>query len=205
MLLPLAAPPKSLCLLRLSAVGDITHTMPIVHTLRKYWPETQITWVIGKTEHSLVYDIPDIEFITFDKSKKWRAYLEYKKQIRGRQFDVLLHMQMSLRSSMLNLLTPATIKLGFDKQRAKDMQWLFTNAKIAYKHEQHVIDSFFGFTEALGIPEHEYSWDIPVPPEAQEFAQQHMSGKPALVISPCSSMDYRNWNVAGYAALADYA
>jgi len=206
MSLPFSAPPKRICLLRLSAVGDITHTLPVVRTLQHYWPETQITWVIGKIEASLINDIPDIEFIIFDKARGWRAYLEVKRQLKGRRFDALLHMQMSLRASMLSLLIPAPIKLGFDKQRAKDMQWLFTNAHIAYQARQHVIDSFFGFTEALGIAEHLYQWDIPVPAEARQFAQQHLAeNKPVLVISPCSSMAYRNWHVAGYAAIADYA
>lgn len=206
MSLPLTTPPESVCLLRLSAVGDITHTLPVVRTLQQHWPKTRITWVIGKLEHSLVYDIPGIEFIIFDKAKRWQAYLDYKKQLGGRKFDVLLHMQMSLRASLLSLLTPAPVKLGFDKQRAKDMQWLFTNARIDHHPRQHVIDSFFGFTEALGISEHEYRWDIPIPAAAREFAQAKLTGdKPLLVISPCSSMAYRNWHVSGYAALADYA
>ena len=123
MSLPFANPPKRICLLRLSAVGDITHTLPVVRTLQHYWPETQLTWVIGKLEATLVNDIPDIEFIIFDKARGLYAYVDVWRQLRGRQFDVLLHMQMSLRASMLSLLIHAPIKLGFDKQRAKDMQW----------------------------------------------------------------------------------
>ncbi len=197
---------KNICLLRLSAVGDICHTLPIVRTLQAHLPEVQITWVIGKTEHGLVYDIPGIEFVVFDKAKGLGAYQDVKRHLHGRRFDVLLHMQMSLRASALSLLIPAAIKLGFDKQRAKDMQWLFTNQKIAYQAKQHVIDSFFGFSEALGIKQHLYQWDIPIPDEARAFAQQHNThNKPLLVISPCSSMAYRNWSVAGYAAVADYA
>ena len=67
--------PESLCMLRLSAVGDVCHTLPVVRTLQAAWPETRITWIIGKLEASLVGDIPGIEFITFDKSKGLGAYL----------------------------------------------------------------------------------------------------------------------------------
>ena len=196
---------KNICLLRLSAVGDICHTLPIVRTLQAHLPEVQITWIIGKTEYGLVYDIPGIEFIVFDKSKGLAAYLNVKRCTKGQHFDILLHMQMSLRASALSLLIPAAIKLGFDKQRAKDMQWLFTHQKIAYQAKQHVIDSLFGFSEALGIEQHLYQWNIPIPDEARVFAQQTTHHKPILVISPCSSMAYRNWSVAGYAAVADYA
>lgn len=197
---------KNICLLRLSAVGDICHTLPIVRTLQASLPEAHICWIIGKTEYGLVYDIPGIEFIVFDKAKGLAAYRDTLRQLRGRRFDVLLHMQMSLRASALSLFIPAPVKIGFDKQRAKDMQWLFTNRKIAYQPQQHVIDSFFGFTEALGIKQHVYQWNIPIPDEAQAYARQQLApDQPVLVISPCSSMAYRNWQVAGYAAVADYA
>lgn len=206
MKLPLATAPKNICLLRLSALGDISHTLPIVRTVQQHWPQTKITWVIGRLEHQLVADIPDIEFIVFDKNTGPSAYAQLRQQMRGRRFDVLLHMQMSLRASLASMLIPATIRLGFDRGRAKDLQWLFTNHRIAAKPGQHVIDSFFGFTEALGIQEHVLEWRIPISPAACEFAHHCLSGdRPALIISPCSSMSYRNWTVEGYAAVADYA
>lgn len=206
MALPITNPPRNICLLRLSALGDICHTLPIVRTLQKKWPETKLTWIIGKLEHQLVCDIPDIEFIVFDKSQGLSAYKHLRCQMRDRHFDILLHMQMSIRASLASLLIPATIRLGFDRARAKDLQWLFTNHKIAPKEKQHVIDSFFGFTEALGIYEHIMEWNIPIPVEAHDFVARRLANnKKILVICPCSSMRYRNWTTEGYAAIADYA
>ena len=203
--LPLTQPPQSLCLLRLSAIGDISHTLPVVRTLQQAWPKTHLTWIIGKTEYALVGDIPGIEFIVFDKARGWHAYREIARQLRGRRFDILLHMQMSLRASLLSLLVKAPIKLGFDRVRAKDLQWLFTNHKIAARQNEHVLDSLFGFTEALGITERRLCWDIPIPAEAETFAREQTPTTPYLVISPCSSMRYRNWHSWGYAEVAIHA
>lgn len=192
-------------MLRLSAIGDISHTLPIVRTLQKAWPQTRITWIIGKTEHALVGDIPGIEFIVFDKSKGMAAYADMRRILKHRRFDVLLHLQMSLRASVISLMVRAPIKLGFDRPRAKDWQWLFTNHKIAAKSREHVIDSFFGFTEALGIAERELRWDIPIPEQSREKAQALLpKGQKYIVISPCSSMAYRNWSAEGYAEVTDY-
>ena len=203
---PLKTPPRRLCLLRLSAVGDVSHMLPVVRTLQAQWPETAITWIIGKLEHTLVSDIPGIEFIVFDKKRGWRAYLDLQRALGGRRFDVLLHMQVALRASLASLLIRADTKIGFDAARAKDLQWLFTNARISSPPRQHVVDSFFGFVQALGIKQRLLRWDIPIPPEAARFAAQLLPGPdPVLVISPCSSKIYRNWNVAGYAQVADYA
>ncbi len=206
MSITLTKQPESLCILRLSAIGDISHTLPVVRTIQKNWPTTKLTWIIGKSEYSLVSDIEDIEFIVFDKQQKLAAYRDIRKKLAKKHFDILLHMQMSLRASLISLLVNADIKLGFDRQRAKDLQWLFTNAKVDYKPRQHVIDSFFCFTDALGINEHNLQWNIPVPEEAKKFATQVLPGnKPVLVISPCSSMAYRNWLIERYAAVANYA
>ena len=163
-------------------------------------------WIIGKLEYELVKDIDGIEFLIFDKRQGLAGYRQLHRQLKPLRFDALLHMQMSLRASMIAMMVNTPIKLGFDRQRAKDLQWLFTNHNIAYQPKQHVIDSFFGFSEALGIKEKIYRWDIPIPDSARQFAATQVAmDKPLLVISPCSSMAYRNWTTEGYARVADYA
>ena len=44
------AAPESLCIIRLSAIGDTCHTVPVVRAIQAAWPETAITWVIGRVE-----------------------------------------------------------------------------------------------------------------------------------------------------------
>ncbi|NOX76318.1 MAG: glycosyl transferase [Gammaproteobacteria bacterium] len=208
-MLPFTSAPEHLCILRLSAVGDICHTVPVVRSIQRQWPETRITWIIGKLEASLVGDLPGIEFIIFDKSRGWRAYSALWKQLEGRHFNALLQMQISMRSSLASLRISADIKLGFDRARAKDYQWLFTNARIKATPRQHVMDGLFGFADAIGVTDLTSHWDIPIPATAQDFVAQHLpDNKPVLVISPCSSnraRNWRNWSAEGYAQVADYA
>ena len=206
--LPFGSAPENLCILRLSAVGDICHTVPVVRSIQRQWPDTGITWVIGRLEASLVGDIPGIEFIIFDKGRGLRAYADLRKAVQGQRYDALLQMQVSLRASIASLLIPASVKLGFDKARARDSQWLFTNARIAARPRQHVMDGLFGFAEAIGVRDLAPRWDIPIPDEAAAFARQHVPEQGALIISPCSSnrlRNWRNWSEEGYARVVDYA
>ena len=195
--------------MRLSAVGDVCHTVAIVRRIQLYWPQTKITWIIGKLESTLVGDMQNIEFIIFDKSKGISAYKDLRQKMKGRRFDVLLHMQVSIRTSLASLLIPAKIRLGFDRKRAKDFQWLFTNHKIKAIANQHVMDGLFEFANALGVNSNSIQWDIPLPQAAVDFAAAIVpEGKPYLVISPCSSArfrNWRNWDAASYAKLVDYA
>lgn len=197
--------------MRLSALGDITHALPVLRTLQKHWPTTRITWIIGKAEYELVKDIDGVEFIIFNKSRGLAALSDLRRQMKGRHFDILLHMQLSLRASAASFFIPADIKLGFDRDRAKDLQWLFSNEKInPDSNRQHVVDSFIEFPKHFGL-EPVMQWQLPVSSQAKSSVQQLAGGvseKPLLVISPCAmakSRNWRDWTAEGYAEVADYA
>jgi heptosyltransferase I len=206
MLLPLTQPPRSVCILRLSALGDTCHVVPIVRTLQRVWPATELTWIIGKAEARLMSLVDGVEFITVDKRAGFGARHALREQLRGRHFDVLLHMQLALRASLVARNVSAAVKLGFDRARARDLQWMFTNARIAPRTREHVLDSFFGFLAALGVKDRLVEWNIPLPDEARAYADQLIpDARPTLVISPCSTHTLRNWRAERYAAVADYA
>jgi heptosyltransferase I len=183
--------------------------LPIVHTLRRAWPGCAITWIVGKPEASLVGDLPGVEFITFDKASGLAAFRSLHRQLRGRRFDVLLDMQVAMRANLISLLVDAPLKFGFDRARAHDLQWLFTNRRIPAQDQPHVLDGFFAFPETLGIAERVLRWDIPVPPEARAFAEDALPGDRSwLAINACSSArlrNWRNWPAGNYARIARHA
>lgn len=199
-------PPASVCILRLSAIGDTCHALAVVRTLQRAWPDTRFTWIIGRLEAKLLGHIPDIEFIVVDKSSMPKAWAALKERLRGRHFDVLMHMQLSLRASVLSTAVSAKIKLGFDRSRARELQWWFTNYRIAPAARQHVLDGLFGFAEKFDVYEKLLRWDIPIPDEARAYAER-LIPQPGntLLISPCSSHRLRNWRPEYYAEVADYA
>jgi heptosyltransferase I len=202
----IADPPNTVCILRLSALGDVCHVLAVVRTLQHAWPDTRFTWIIGKLEAKLLGHLPDIEFIVFDKKAGSAAYKQLRQQLNGRRFDVLLHMQLALRASRIAWLVPAKIKLGFDRARAGELQWLFTNRKITPQKNQHVLDGLFGFAEYFGIHERLLQWNVPLPAAAQQYAEKVIpDAQPTLIISPCSSHALRNWRAEYYAQVADYA
>ena len=203
---PFDSQPASVCILRLSAIGDTCHVLPVVRTLQRAWPQTRFTWVIGKVEAKLLGHLPDIEFIVVDKRSTLSAYRTLRRVMQGRSFDVLMHMQLALRASVLSTLIPAKIRLGFDRRRARELQWLFTTNRIRPAERQHVMDSFFGFAEKFNVYEKLLRWDIPIPDAAHDYAKRLIpDGMKALVISPCSSHALRNWRAEYYAQVADYA
>lgn len=202
-------PPENICVVRLSSIGDTCHALAVVRAVQDTWPETGITWIIGKTEASLMADIPDIEFIIFDKSKGRRAYVDVRHQLRDREFDIALCMHASMRANLLCRLIPTPLRLGFDYARARDFQWLFTNRRIEAAPREHALEAMMGFARFIGIPKRELRWDIPLTATHRDFAAAYQSaGRPLLIISPCSSLrarNFRNWSAENYAAAANHA
>ena len=189
-------PPKDVCILRLSAIGDTCHTLPVVHTLRDTWPETRFTWIIGKLEATLMRGIDGVDLVEFDKSAGLSGYYGLRKRLRGRRFDLLLAMHASMRANLCSLAVSARKRIGFDRARARDYQWLFTNARIPARPRQHVLDGLFGFAEMLGINDRQLRWNIPLSEQDRGPAEHHLpAGERGLVFSPCSN----------YAAVADHA
>lgn len=196
--------PKSVCFLRLSAIGDVCHAVAAVQALQKHWPETKVTWVIGKVEAQLIQGLEGVELVVFDKKAGWAGIKSVWNALKGQRFDALVHMQLALRASIVTLGISAKYKVGFNKQRAKEGQWLFTNRKIPDTHSQHVLDSFFAFIHYLGVPTSKPQWHLPLDAEHLTFAKEILQNKPSVIISPAASKDERNWQVEKYAQFADW-
>jgi heptosyltransferase I len=209
-MLPFAEPPQALCIVRLSAIGDTCHTVPVVRAIQDAWPGTAITWIVGKTEHSLLRGLEAVEFVVLDKSQGLGGYRAVRRAFAGRRFDALLHMHASARANLVSLLVRANVRIGFDKARARDYQWLCTNVRLPARRERHVMDGLLEFAELIGVPRPEKPrWDIPVgDDDVAAIAPHFAGGKPTLVISPCTGQrfrNYRNWRSDWYAEVADYA
>lgn len=200
-------PPSRVCLLRLSAIGDTCHAAAALQALQKAWPETQFTWIIGKLEARLMSAVlSNVELITFDKNAMGRELKRLRGLLAARRFDLLLDLQLSFRASLVSLWVRAPRKLGFDRQRARELQWLFTNDQIPPAASQHVLDSFMEFVRSVGVTPGDPAWSVTLPEEARAYAAKVVCDeRPTLVISPCSSHPLRNWSAQRYAAVADHA
>ena len=196
-----------MCLLRLSALGDVTHVVPLVRTLQAARPDTPIHWIIDKVGHKLLDGLPSVTFHAYDKKSGMAGVKELRRQLPPGRFEALLQMQVAFRANLLSAFIPAERRIGYDRSRSKDLHGLFINERIPDRPGIHVLDAIGSFCEPLGLRQTEVSWDLAVPPSAFEWAaaQWQDDGRPVLMISPCSSHVRRNWYADRYAAVANHA
>ncbi len=199
-------PPQSICILRLSAIGDVCNALAIVQAIQKHWQHTQITWIIGKTERQLLQNVQGIHFVEYDKKAGLKGILAVWRQLREHKFDALLNMQTALRASILSLGVKAKYKIGFGKIRSREMQHWFVNRRIQDPLNPHVLYGFMAFAEYLGVPVSEPSWTFEIPSELTQKMRQYIGlNRETLIIAPCSSKAEKEWDVVNYAKIANLA
>ena len=200
--------PREICIVMLSALGDAVHVLPVIVALKRAWPDSRVTWIIQDGPYRLVRDHPLVdEFVVFRRRRglsAWRAFNEVRHALRGRRFDLVLGLQVYLKAGILTALVDAPIKLGFDRRRARDLQWLFTNRRIPAHEPQHVQDQYFEFLSHLGVPHEPVEWKLEPTPDERSAQQEFFGrmGRPACALVVGTSDGRKNWDAGSYARLA---
>lgn len=198
-------PPGSICLVRLSALGDVVLATALVNTLRAQFPGASLTWITSAMTRDLLGELPGVEFVVVQRPMRLRDYLALRRTLRGRMFDVLLAAQASFRSNLVHACVPARRKIGFDSRRGRELHRWFVNEQIGYRDE-HLAEGFLAFAEALGVaPEKcERKLSLPVAADDLTLARKLTGDGKYFVINPAASKPERNWPTERYAEVADY-
>lgn len=194
------------CLLRLSALGDVSHVLPLIHAFRQQRPQTQLSWIVGNAEAQLLAGVPAVELFPFRKRDGVAGMRALWQALGPRKFDALLLMQLALRANLLSVGVSARMRIGYDRARSKEGHSAFINGRIEPHPRGHVLETLCRFGSPLGVSVDELVWDFAIPDAAHEFARTALpAAVPLLGISPCSSHALRNWRPRGYAELARHA
>jgi heptosyltransferase I len=202
----LSTPLSRVGIVMMSAVGDAVHVLPLLTALKRHSPATHISWVLQPGAASLVRGHAAVdEIIPFDRSLGWRAYPAIRRALASRPFDSVLALQVYFKAGLVTSFTRAPVKLGFDRARARDLNWLFTTDRIAPHAAQHVQDQYFEFLDALGVPHEPPVWDLgPWPDERpQQRATLDRFDRPIAPIVVATSKPEKDWMPERWAAVCD--
>ena len=199
------AAPSSLCLVRLSALGDVVLATALVQTLQARFPEAKLTWITSAMTRDLLGGLPGIEWIVLPRPMRARDYFALRRQLRGRRFDVLLAAQASFRANFVHACVPARRKIGFDAARGRDLHGWFVGERIRARDE-HLAEGFLAFAEALGLPPERHVRRLALPLDETDFAaaRAKVGPGPYFVVNPAASKAERTWLPERYAAVADH-
>src|SRR5438105_7055038 len=195
-----------ICIVMMSAVGDTVHVLPVINALKRVNPGTKITWVLQPGPADLVRGHRSVdEIVVFDRSRGLKAFADVRREMAQRRFDLVINLQVYFKAGIVTGLTRAPIKLGFDRMRARDMNWLFTNRKIPPHKVQHVQDQYFEFLAALGVSPDPIEWDLGPWPQERGWQRNFVSSieRPIASIVVATSKPEKDWFPERWAVVAD--
>jgi len=166
---PASVPPERLLIVRLSAMGDVLHSLPAVCALRKAFPSTTIGWLLEERWAELLCapaaprhgartpQKPVPHWVHTVRLREWRRLLLSRqtmrqisdawKEVRSVGYNVALDLQGAIRSATLARWSGAALVYGSDAAWERPAAWLY-NRKIR-THGRHVVEQWHSLAEAL--------------------------------------------------------
>jgi heptosyltransferase I len=195
-----------ICIVMMSAVGDAVHVLPVVCALKRQYPHCHITWVLQPGPATLVrgHDAVD-EIIIFERSRGWRAFVDVRRELAARAFDLVLNLQVYFKAGVVTSFTRAPVKLGFDRARARDMNWVFTTHRIPARPIQHVQDQYFEFLHALDVTPEPIVWRLGPWEQERDWQRAFLShfDRPIVPIVVATSKPEKDWLPDRWASVCD--
>ncbi len=195
-----------ICVVMMSAVGDAVHVLPVLHALNRHSPDSRITWVLQPGPATLVRGHKHVDdIVLFDRSKGWRAFTDVRRDLSTREFDLVLDFQVYFKAGIVTSFTRAPVKLGFDRPRARDLNWLFTTDRIPPHEPQHVQDQYLEFLSALAIPNEQVVWELGPWEQERKWQRDFFArlDRPAAAIVVATSKPQKDWLPERWAEVVD--
>lgn len=195
-----------IAIVRFSALGDVVMAAAAVRALQRALPDATLTWVTSPLGHAMLDGMQGLNFLVVEKPRSLSDYRNLYRFLREHSFEVVLAMQANLRINLLYPALRAPLKIGFDRTRAREGQWLFCNRYIPFENS-HLVDSFLAFvTELTGAPSNA-EWELPLTHTERNWAQEKLAAlpRPLIALHPVSSKVERNWLTPRYAKVIELA
>jgi len=197
-------------LLRLSALGDVILTLPVLCALRKAFPAAWISWVVEPGPARILSDHADLDEVIV-VPKRWMVrptvILKLRAVLRSRHFDWAIDVQGLTKSAALGRLAGVRRQVTFATRDARELSPLLAT-DLVYPSRGHVVERNLELVQVLGVRQAQVEFRIPCWPETAEEvfrvrSQLGCSG-PFGIINPGAGWPSKLWPAERFAAVATH-
>jgi heptosyltransferase I len=196
---------RRVALVMMSAIGDTIHALPLVNSIRAAAPDVHLTWVIQPVPLQLFQGHPAVdEFVLFHRTMGWRAFPDFRRRVRDLRFDVVLDPHVFFKAGLVTGMLRAPRRIGYDRARAPDLNWIFSNERIAPRPRAHAQDEMLEFVDHLGIPR-VMEWGLGATDEerARYAPLLPPDARPTAALVLASSRKDKDWPADRYVSLVE--
>jgi lipopolysaccharide heptosyltransferase I len=214
---------SNILIVKLSAIGDVVHTLPALNAIRKSFPQARITWLVEEAAAGLLEGHPALDHVIVSRRKSWikgmrtpqrrrhlKALVAFMLKLRRCRYDVVFDFQASIKGAVLIAMVRGRRKIGFGRGlEHQELSYLVLNERIpAVSMEIHALDRGLLLLRAVGIQCHNIEYRLPITAEHQRradrlLADQELAGRGFVAINPMAQWETKLWDQDKFAQAAD--
>ncbi|MFW8599976.1 lipopolysaccharide heptosyltransferase I [Desulfobacterota bacterium M19] len=213
----------NILIVKTSAIGDVTHTLPALKALRDQFPRAAISWLVEEEAADILVGHPDIDRLLISPRRRWLRQLKagnilptireiwcFIRELRAVKYDLLLDFQGLLKSSILIAFCRSRRKAGFGRgMEHSEGSYLFLNEKIApVSMDIHAVERELYLLNAIGIKTGQAVCKLPITTQNRREADNILSragvdhARPLVILNPMTTWPTKHWPAEGFAALS---
>ena len=210
----------NILIIKLSAVGDVVHSLPFLEVLRDRFPSAMIDWVVEEDASGIVESHPEIDRLIIFPRKSWlkrfikkgeyigvgKEVTKFLKELKGRRYDIVVDLQGLLKSGILTFLANGKRKIALNGGREGSL--IFTNEKVAIPDpDLHALDKYLCIARYLGATNPVWNGQIPIYDTDEEHVDYLLgeigNNSTLVAVNPMAKWESKLWELHRFASLAD--
>ena len=210
----------NILIIKLSAVGDVVHSLPFLEVLRDRFPSAMIDWVVEEDASGIVESHPEIDRLIIFPRKSWlkrfikkgeyigvgKEVTKFLKELKSRRYDIVVDLQGLLKSGILTFLANGKRKIALNGGREGSL--IFTNEKVAIPDpDLHALDKYLCIARYLGATNPVWNGQIPIYDTDEEHVDYLLgeigNNSTLVAVNPMAKWESKLWELHRFASLAD--
>jgi heptosyltransferase-1 len=211
----------NILIVKLSAIGDVIHTLPSLAALRRCYPQAHISWVVEESASDLLADHPMLDRVLVSRRKSWVRNLRegrdraaalheiggFLRTLRDRPYDLVIDFHGLFKSAVLVFLSRGKRRLGYDS--LQEGSGLVLSEKIPEDMGKHAVDRYLDFPRHLGCDTSRPEFPIALQAAHFKRIEALLAGKKIdtgagfVAVSPVAYWETKLWDEVKFAAICD--
>ena len=210
--------PKIL-VIKLSAIGDVIHSLPFLEVLKDTFPFSTIDWVVEEDAADIVQDHPDIDTLIIFSRKSWikrfakkneyrsigKEVADFLKVLKKKRYDIVIDLQGLLKSGILTFISRGKRKIGLNGGR--EASSIFINERVVVPDPDiHALERYLYITRYLGATKTGWSGRVPIDAADTRYINDLLQGiddTPLIAVNPMAKWETKLWGLNRFACLVD--
>ena len=206
---------KNIMVVKLSAIGDVIHALPVSYALKETFPEARVTWVVEPPAYELLTDNPYIDEIILFEKKKFKSlggfltnFGPFKRRLQQNQYDAALDLQGLFKSAAIAYLSKAPVRLGTCNMR--ECSDKVSRPVIGPHAHGHIVERYLDAARELGCRVDKVVFPMNVTARDEDLAARIMQqagadmANPYVVLAVGANWPNKRWPTKYFAALSDW-